>query len=41
MIEKSYSAFISDHADSLLRRALLDVAQPAAGNVVALPGRRP
>jgi integrase len=41
MIEKSYSAFISDHADSLLRRALLDVAQPAAGNVVALPGQRP
>jgi integrase len=41
MIEKSYSAFISDHADSLLRRALLDVAQPASGNVVALPGRWP
>jgi integrase len=36
MIEKSYSAFISDHADSLLRRALLNVAQPAR-NVV--PGR--
>jgi integrase len=41
MIEKTYSAFISDHADSLLRRALLDAGQPAAGNVVALPGRRP
>jgi integrase len=41
MIEKSYSAFISDHADALTRRALLDTAQPAAGNVVALPGQRP
>jgi len=38
MTEKSYSAFISDHSGSLLRRALFDVAQPAAGNVVTLPG---
>ena len=36
MIEKSYSTFIADHADALTRRVLLDIAQPAAGNVVAL-----
>ena len=40
MIEKSYSAFISDHADTVARRGLLDTGQPAAGNVVSLPGRR-
>src|SRR5262249_45545225 len=31
MIEKNYSRYISDHADAVLRRALLDTAQPAAG----------
>jgi integrase len=40
MIERSYSRFISDHADTIMRRGLLDVSQPAAGNIVALPGRR-
>jgi site-specific recombinase XerD len=40
MIERTYSVHISDHADGLLRAGLLDVAIPAAGNVVALPGRR-
>ena len=39
-IERTYSHFISDHADAVLRKGLLDVAQPATGNVVALPGRR-
>jgi len=39
-IEITYSAHISGHADPLIRRALLDVTQPAAGNVVTLPGRR-
>jgi hypothetical protein len=40
MIEASYSRYIGDHADSLLRRALLDTAQPAAANVVPQPGQR-
>lgn len=40
-IEITYSVHISDHADPLLRKGLLDVAQPvAADNVVTLPGRR-
>ena len=41
MLERTYSALISDHSDAVGRRGLLDIAQPAAGNVVALPGRRP
>jgi integrase len=35
-IEANYSARIADHADAILRRGLLDVAEPAANNVVAL-----
>ena len=41
MIERTYSRYIADHADTLLRKGLLDAAQPTASNVVALPGRRP
>lgn len=37
MIEKNYSAFISDHSDTITRRALLDTSQPSADNIVALP----
>jgi len=40
MLERTYSAYILDHSDAVARRALLDTAQPAADNVVALPGRR-
>src|SRR5215831_16314322 len=36
MIERTYSRHISDHADAVLRKGLLDTAQPAAGNVVTL-----
>ena len=37
MLERTYSKHISDHADALSRRALLDPAAPAAGaNVVPL-----
>ena len=36
MIERTYSKYISDHADSVLRRALLDTAPLSAGNVVPL-----
>jgi integrase len=39
-IEITYSVHISDHADPLLRKGLLDVTQPVAANVVTLPGRR-
>jgi integrase len=39
MIEKHYSAFISDHSDALTRRALLDLVAPDGGNVVTLAGR--
>src|SRR5207244_11004133 len=38
MIERTYSRYIASHSDEIARRALLDVAQPSAGNVVALPG---
>jgi integrase len=38
-IEATYSVHISDHADAVLRKGLLDVAQPVAANVVTLPGR--
>ena len=40
-IEITYSAHISGHADAVLRKGLLDTAQPAADNVVALSGRHP
>jgi hypothetical protein len=36
MIERTYSRHISDHADAVLRKGLLDIAQPAMGNVVTL-----
>jgi integrase len=39
-VERTYSVHISDHADGLLRNGLLDVAQPAANNVVPMAGRR-
>jgi hypothetical protein len=38
MLEKTYSRYIGDHSDILVRRALLQVEQPAAGNVVPLKG---
>ena len=39
-LEKTYSAFISDHGDALVRRGLL-APPPTADNVVALSGRKP
>ena len=39
MIERTYSRHISDHADAVLRKGLLDTAQPTTNNVVALKGR--
>ena len=40
MIERTYSRHIGDHADALARKALLDLAAPAAGNVVPIAGAR-
>ena len=41
MIEQTYSKHITDHSDSLVRPALLDLSElPAAANVVLI-GRRP
>jgi integrase len=40
MIERTYSAHISDFADTLSRRALLEIAPPQPGKVVPI-GRRP
>ena len=40
MLEKTYSRFIGDHADVLMRRALLDVARPALDNVRPLHGKK-
>ena len=36
-IERTYSAFISGHSDAVLRKGLLDTAQPSADNVVPMP----
>jgi hypothetical protein len=36
MIERTYSRHIGDHADALARRALLDLSEPAGGNVVSI-----
>ena len=38
MIERTYSRHIAEHTDALARRALLDVSQPSAANVVLLKG---
>jgi hypothetical protein len=40
MLERTYSAFVSDYGDSLSRRALLEIAPPHSGKVVPLPGAR-
>ena len=40
MIERTYSRYIGDHADALARKALLDIASPAGGNVVPITGAR-
>jgi len=39
-IRRHYAKLISDHSGEIMRRALLDVPQPSAANVVTLPGRR-
>jgi integrase len=39
MIERTYSAYIADHADTIARKGLL-ASPPPAGNVVPLAGRK-
>jgi integrase len=39
MIEQNYSRHISDHSDTIARRALLDLDAPAAANVIPLSVR--
>jgi len=34
MLERTYSRYIGDHADSLSRRVMLDLDEPHAANVV-------
>ena len=41
MVERTYSAYIADHADTIARRGLLTSPPPAGDNVVALVGRKP
>lgn len=36
MIERTYSRYIGDHADTLARGALLDLGEPAGGNVIPI-----
>jgi hypothetical protein len=38
MIERTYSRYIASHSDEIARRALLDVSQSPAANVVPLKG---
>jgi hypothetical protein len=40
MLEKTYSAHITDHSDAVARRALLDTQPPSGANIVSLQGRR-
>jgi integrase len=41
MLERTYSRYISDHSDVLVRRATLDLSEPLAGeNVISLPTAR-
>jgi hypothetical protein len=39
MIERNYSAFITDDSDAIARVALLDMAEPIANNVVPIRAR--
>jgi integrase len=39
MLERTYSAYIADHADAVARPALLETSS-SVGNIVRLPGRR-
>ena len=41
MVERTYSAYIADHADTIARRGLLTSPPPAGDNVVPLAGRKP
>jgi integrase len=38
-IERNYARYVSDHADTVARRGLLDLSEDTGGNVVPLPRR--
>ena len=38
MIERNYSAFITDHTDEISRAAMLEIAAPQTNNVISLRG---
>jgi hypothetical protein len=38
-IERTYSRYIADHADALVRGALLDTTAPVGGNVIPISRR--
>jgi hypothetical protein len=40
VVERTYSRYIGDHADALARKALLDLAVSADGNMVPIGGTR-
>jgi integrase len=40
-LERTYSAYITDHADAVARRGLIASPSPPADNVVSMAGRRP
>jgi hypothetical protein len=41
MVERTYSSFITDHADAITRAALLETEpKPSADNVVPIGGGR-
>jgi len=40
MTERTYSRYISDHADALARKALLDIGSAPGGNVVPITAAR-
>jgi integrase len=40
MLERTYSAFVADYGDALVRRGLIEIGPPQTGKIVPLPGRR-
>jgi hypothetical protein len=36
MLERTYSRFIGDHSDGLSRRAILDLDEPHAANIIQI-----
>ena len=41
MLERSYTKYIADHSDTMVRAAQIDLTPGTDGKVVPLPARRP